>query len=132
LPNKGLTDESPLEKLERLLAPLESNEDDSAIAKNDRLIAKALADDDQTADLNLIPVKHIREFAKFVGIESGEPDSYDKLRKRATKSDVERFLATPVPPRCAGPGIPHLSNEQIRKLAPMAAGEDAIAKIERE
>lgn len=116
---KGMTDESPIEKCERLMAAIEAGEgaNNDPVAKLDALVAKALAGEDQTPDLSLIPVRHIREFAKTIGIEAGEPGAYEALKKKATRRDVERFLSTPVPPKCAGAGAVHLPPEKVEAMA---------------
>jgi hypothetical protein len=115
-----LTDESAIEKCERLMAAIEAGvaDENDPIAKSDALVAKALADADQTPDLSLIPVRHIREFAKTIGIEAGSPDSYAQLKKKATKRDVEKFLSTPVPAKTLGAGATlAMSKERIEAMA---------------
>jgi hypothetical protein len=119
----GMQDESAVEKLERLLQSIEADKDtdtDDPIAKADAAVAKTLAliDTNQTADLTKISSRDIREFASSIGIEVGSPDAYEQLKKKATRRDVERFLATPVPPKTLGAGAAlAFSKEKIEELA---------------
>jgi hypothetical protein len=94
-------------------------DENDPIAKNNAAIEKALrdTDTDQTADLTLISPRDIRDFAKSIGIEAGEPGAYEALKKKATRRDVERFLSTPVPPKCAGAGVAHMPIEKVEAIA---------------
>jgi hypothetical protein len=111
-------DKTSVEKLERQLAEIEDSvvEEDDPVSK---ALERALrSDENQTADLTLIPTKYIAEFAKSLGIEPGSDDALAKLKKTATRRDVDRFLATPVPPRTLGPGAAlSFPKERIEEMA---------------
>jgi hypothetical protein len=99
--------EAMLDKIEAEKAQLSKRgtADEDTVAKINRMVDEVLGSEDGThADLALIPTRHVREFAKFIGIEPGEPGAYDLLKKRATKRDIERFLQTPEPPKTMGAG----------------------------
>jgi hypothetical protein len=66
------------------------------------------------------------------GVGSGSPDAYERLKKKASRRDVERFLATPVPPKTLGAGSLIMSVEALRKGSHIQgqSADDTIAKAD--
>jgi hypothetical protein len=82
--------EALLDKIELEEARLEKGGGEDPIAKNDRLLTE------------------IERLA-------ADPDYFSK--KRAREDALEKWRNEPLPPKCAGPGVPHLTAETVQKLA---------------
>lgn len=95
---KGLIDETAVEKAERLLSAIEADQRIAIAKSGDNPVAKAKA--------------------LLTEVERSADPAY--LAKRATEDKLAKWMAEPLPPKCAGPGLglAGLDVETIEKLAP--------------
>jgi hypothetical protein len=131
---KGLTDESPVEKCERLMSEIEakygpaSDASDDPVAKANRLMDEIERGDSDhvakrtPADDVLLKVssRHIQELALRLNIDPTSPTALADLRKEANARPnfVRDFLAEPAEALTMGPGAAHvMTKERIEEIA---------------
>jgi hypothetical protein len=122
-----LTDMSAQEILEETLTKIEKTytadertgaADDSAIAKLDAMLTEI----ERSAPIDVLAkVKShmLRELAQRLNVNPDGPNALATLRKVAGDRPgfVEAFLNEPLPPKCAGASLAHLSVDQIEAIA---------------
>jgi hypothetical protein len=126
LPNKGLTDETALEKLERLLAPIEADvvDESDPIQKANALMEKVLRDDSSADPLLNVPSHLLPELAERLNIDRFGKNALSELRKAAGERPgfVAAFLNEPTPAKTLGVGASHTATkEQLEKASPYLA-----------
>jgi hypothetical protein len=131
MPNKGLTDETAIEKCERLMSEIEAkygspaDASDDPVAKANRLMDEIERSDADhmakrtppAADVLLkVSTKHVRELAQRLNVQEG-PNALTELRKAlaARPGFLESFMNEPEPAKTLGAGSLIMSREGLCK-----------------